>query len=59
VVLEEVVEKRAEEWLLEHGYSRFEDGTWSRDGHEVDVVAALAEYVEEVAASEEVDHSRE
>jgi hypothetical protein len=30
-----------------------------RDGHEVDVVAALAEYVEEVAASEEVDHSRE
>ena len=39
--------KTAKEWLLAHGYKQFQDGTWSWEGYEADVAAALQEYMDE------------
>lgn len=38
----------AKTWLLAHGYTQFQDGSWSQGGYEADLENALQEYMDEV-----------
>lgn len=42
----EEAEQCAEEWLKSSGYEVWTDGTWHFEGHEVNVLSILSEYIE-------------